>query len=302
MEDQLKEIKIEDYNELNQYYNLRRPETADSNLLDLFLWENCYPTWYFTNEYGLMWVAKSEKGQYYSSVPCCKEKDLKKCFLKTQEYFNKVLKKKLTMYLVDKKAVEILELSEEDYIIIPDRTYYDYVYDAEKLRTFSGKKYHKKKNHLNSFKRGYEGRYEFRLLSKKNEQEILEFLEKWKQNKSDSEEHEFIESEAKGIKFILDNEKNFDYKIGGVYIDNVLEAFCIGNYYEQEDMVYLPVEKANPEIRGLYQYICSQFLITAFPNAGKENREDDMGLEGLRKSKLSYNPIYMVEKYTIIQK
>ncbi len=67
-------------------------------------------------------------------------------------------------------------------------------------------------------------------------------------------------------------------------------------------MVYIPVEKANPEIRGLYPYICSQFLIEAFPEAGKENREDDMGLEGLRKSKLSYNPIYMVEKYTIIQK
>ncbi len=302
MEDQLKEIKIEDYDELNKYYNLRRPETADSNLLDLFLWENSYPTWYFTNEYGLMWVAKSGKGQYYSSVPCCKDKDLKKCFLATQKYFNQVLKKKLTMYLVDKKAIETLELPEEDYIIIPDRTYYDYVYDAEKLRTFSGKKYHKKKNHLNSFKRDYEGRYEFRLLSKKNEQEIIEFLDIWKDNKSDSEEHEFIESEAKGIRFILEHENIFNYKIGGVYIDDRLEAFCIGNYYEQEDMVYLPVEKANPEIRGLYQYICSQFLITAFPSAGKENREDDMGLEGLRKSKLSYNPIYMVEKYTIIQK
>ena len=275
MEDQLKEIKIEDYDELNKYYNLRRPETADSNLLDLFLWENSYPTWYFTNEYGLMWVAKSGKGQYYSSVPCCKDKDLKKCFLATQKYFNQVLKKKLTMYLVDKKAIETLELPEKDY---------------------------KKKNHLNSFKRDYEGRYEFRLLSKKNQQEILEFLDIWKDNKSDSEEHEFIESEAKGIRFILEHENIFNYKIGGVYIDDRLEAFCIGNYYEQEDMVYLPVEKANPEIRGLYQYICSQFFITAFPGAGKENREDDMGLEGLRKSKLSYNPIYMVEKYTIIQK
>ena len=152
---QLHEIKIEDYNQINEYYNLRRPETADSNILDLFLWENCYPTWYFTNEHGLMWVAKSEDNQYYSSVPCCREEDLKECFLETQDYFNNVLKKKLTMYLVDKKALETLDLPEDEYIVIPDRTYYDYVYDAEKLRTFSGKKYHKKKNHLNAFKKEY---------------------------------------------------------------------------------------------------------------------------------------------------
>lgn len=104
------------------------------------------------------------------------------------------------------------------------------------------------------------------------------------------------------LKYILEHEEVFDYKIGAVYVDNKLEAFTIGNYESREDMVYIPVEKANPEIRGLYPYICSQFLIEAFPEAGKENREDDMGLEGLRKSKLSYNPIYMVEKYTIIQK
>ena len=148
----------------------------------------------------------------------------------------------------------------------------------------------------------YEGRYEFKFLSKKDEPEILAFLEDWKKHKSDTEEHEFIDSEAVGIKYILEHEEVFDYKIGAVYVDNKLEAFTIGNYESREDMVYIPVEKANPEIRGLYPYICSQFLIEAFPEAGKENREDDMGLEGLRKSKLSYNPIYMVEKYTIIQK
>ena len=302
MEYELKTIELEDYEKLDFYYKLRRPESADSNLLDLYLWGNSYPTWYFTNEKGLMWVAKSEDGQYYSSVPCCRDEDLKECFLETQKYFNEILHKKMTMYVVDKAAVDILDLPEEDYVVIPDRTYYDYIYDAEKLRTFCGKKYHKKKNHLNAFKREYEGRYQFKFLDGSNKTEILEFLEKWKDTKKDSEEHEFIDSEAVGIKYLLDNEAVFDFKIGGVYVDDKLEAFTIGNYYSEEDMVYIPVEKANPEIRGLYPYICSQFLIEAFPDAEKENREDDMGLEGLRKSKLSYNPIYMIEKYTIIQK
>lgn len=298
----VKEISIEDYETINKYYQLRRPETADSNILDLYLWANCYPTWYFTNEKGLMFIAKSEDGNYYSAIPCCKKEDLKECFLETQKYFNQVLKKKLVLYVVDKEAVDELDLSEEEYVIIPDRTYADYIYDAEKLRTFSGKKYHKKKNHLNYFKKNFEGRYEFKILSKDNLSEILEFIEQWKNTKEESEEKEFIESEAIGIKYILENEDVFDFKVGGVYIDNKLEGFTIGNYEKQEDMVYVPVEKANAQYRGLYQYICSQFLTIAFPNASKVNREDDMGLEGLRKSKLSYNPIYLVEKYTIIQK
>ena len=60
----LQEIRIEDYNSIKEYYQMRRPETADSNILDLYIWLNCYPTWYFTNDKGLMWVAKSEDGQY----------------------------------------------------------------------------------------------------------------------------------------------------------------------------------------------------------------------------------------------
>lgn len=298
----LKTIKVEDYKLLDKYYRMRRPQAADSNLLDLYLWENCYPTKYFTTDKGLMWVAKSEDGQFYSAIPCCRNEDLRECFLETQEYFNNCLKKKLTMYVVDKEAVEILDLTKDEYVVVPDRTYFDYIYDAEKLRTFSGKKYHGKKNHLNAFKRDYEGRYEFKILTKNNEKEILDFIDKWKITKEHSQEHEFIDSEAKGVKFLLDNEEYLDYKMAGVYIDGELKAFTIGNYYKEEDMVYIPVEKADHNIRGLYQYICSEFLKEVFPMAGKVNREDDMGLDGLRKSKESYNPIYMIEKYTIIQK
>lgn len=298
----LKEIEIKDYKEIKRYFDMRRPETSDSNILDLYLWRNCYPTWYFTTEKGLMWVAKSEDGSYYSAIPCCKEEDLKECFVETEQYFNKILGKKLTMYVVDKAAIDKLDLPEDKYVIVRDRSYDDYIYDAEKLRTLAGSKYHKKKNHLNAFKKMYEGRYEFKMLNSQNKKEVLDFLVEWMEMKDNAEQREYIEYEAKGVEEILDNCGSLDFKVGGVYIDGKLEAFTIGNYHKIEDMVYIPVEKANPNIRGLYAYINNEFLIQAFPEAGKVNREDDMGMAGLRKAKMSYNPIYMVEKYTIIQK
>ena len=105
------------------------------------------------------------------------------------------------------------------------------------------------------FKREYEGRYEFKFLSKKDEPEILAFLEDWKKHKSDTEEHEFIDSEAVGIKYILEHEEVFDYKNRRSLWDNKLEAFTIGNYESKEDMVYIPVEKANLKSEWLYPYI-----------------------------------------------
>lgn len=299
---QVKEIAIENFNEINHYYNMRRPETSDSNIVDLYLWRNCYPTWYYCNEKFLVWIAKGEDETYYSTIPCCKNKDLQEAFFETQRFFNEVLNKKMTLYVVDKEAVDILNLPEDKYVIIRDRSYDDYIYDGNKLRTLSGRKFHKKKNHLNAFKREYEGRYEFRLLNVEHTNQIREFLERWTVMKENVAQKEYINYEAIGISEILAYQDVVGFKIGGVYVDGKLEAFTIGKYYEKEDMVYISVEKANPDIRGLYTYINSEFLIQAYPNAGKVNREDDMGIESLRKAKKSYNPIYMIEKYTIIQK
>ena len=76
-----------------------------------------------------------------------------------------------------------------------DRDYDDYIYDAQKLMSLSGKKYHKKKNHLNAFKKEYEGRYEFRLLDCADRQEILDFLNQWISEKGDMEENRRVNRE-----------------------------------------------------------------------------------------------------------
>ena len=90
-------------------------------------------------------------------------------------------------------------------------------------------------------------------------------------------------------------------KVGGIYIDEKLEAFTFGEMLN-DDTVVVHVEKANPEIRGLYVAINKLFLENEFPNVEFVNREEDLGLEGLRKAKLSYKPIKLVEKYTLIAK
>lgn len=84
-----------------------------------------------------------------------------------------------------------------------------------------------KKNHYNAFCREYEGRYEFKLLDSTHHDEIMDYLENWKQHKEHTEEKEFIDFEAIGIKYLLEHENVFDYKIGSVYIDDKLEAFTI---------------------------------------------------------------------------
>ena len=155
---------------------------------------------------------------------------------------------------------------------------------------------------VNYFKKNYEGRFEFRLLTKEDKDSIIDYLRRWASFKEGTPEYEMIEDELNGISFVIDHMDSMEFKMAGVLVDGKLAAFTIGNYYEADKLVYINVEKADPSIRGLYQCICSEFLIQAFPDAELVNREDDMGLEGLRKSKMSYHPIKLVEKYTIMQK
>ena len=108
-----------------------------------------------------------------------------------------------------------------------------------------------------------------------------------------------LDYEVAGIHDILKNCSSLYVRMAGVYIDGQLEAFTIGSLNVRENMAVIHIEKANPEIRGLYQFINQQFLINEFPQAELVNREDDVGMEGLRKAKMSYYPIGFARKYMV---
>ncbi|HBF3608456.1 TPA: DUF2156 domain-containing protein, partial [Clostridioides difficile] len=165
----------------------------------------------------------------------------------------------------------------------------------------AGKKNQKKRNHINYFLKEYAGRYEAKLLDKENFDECLVLMKEWESNKEENNEFdESMDDELIGIKKIFNH---YDIlkdkvKVFGVYVDGKLEAFSIGELLNP-NMALIHIEKANPDIRGLYPFINQQFLVSEFKDVEFVNREEDLGIEGLRKAKLSYHPCRFVEKYSV---
>ncbi len=298
----LHNIEIKDYEKLKKYFALRPARTCESIVNSSYIWRDYYNAKYYINSYGIVFLYDLGEG-IFSSSPLCRKEDIKLCVEDMKKYFNEVLGKKLVMNVVDGDTVEALGNDRDKYLIEEDRRYFDYVYDAEKLRTLSGKKYHKKKNHLNGFLREYGGRYETRILGCKDKEIIFDFLDKWQEKRDIQDEYNRDDFEVAGIKNFINEfgciKEDMNMEMLGVFIDGELSAFTLGTYLKDLQMVFVHVEKANPDIRGLYTFVNQQFQSICFPEARLVNREDDMGLEGLRQAKMSYNPIYMEKKYTV---
>jgi len=125
----------------------------------------------------------------------------------------------------------------------------------------------------------------------------------WSSSKKESDDAlNRLESEETGIREAIRLCREADITIAGVRVGGILEAFSMGTECRKMDMTVTHVEKANTELRGLYNYLEKEFLLHSYPKTGFVNREDDMGLENLRRTKESMHPVRMERKYTILEK
>lgn len=169
----------------------------------------------------------------------------------------------------------------------------DYIYRAEDLINLAGKKYHSKRNFVSRFKSSYNWTYE--PLCLKNIHEVKAFCEYWFEKYSD----ESGEQEKKVALGALDRFEEIGFDGGILRIDGKVIAFTAGEPINDE--VYcVHIEKADTEYVGAYNVLNQQFLINTCSSYKLINREEDMGIEGLRKAKESYNPVFIFEKYNLI--
>ena len=172
----------------------------------------------------------------------------------------------------------------------------DYIYETEKLISLSGKKYHSKRNFVNRFEANYS--YEYLPLTGENVLECLPALEEWFARHHEKMLFYFDEHEA-----ILELLHNFDalgLKGAAIKIDGKIRAMTIGEFLPP-DTAHIIIEKADIDYPGLYAVINRKFLEREWAGTKLVNREEDMGVEGLRKAKQSYHPVFQNKVFNAIR-
>ena len=176
----------------------------------------------------------------------------------------------------------------------------DYVYLSEKLRTLSGKKLQSKRNLVNRFLSTYEGRWSYEDITEDNKQDALQLHYKWCELNSCARETAF-QGETCAVIRALNNFDALDLRGGLLRVDGKPVAFTLG-CRSTDDVFVVQIEKADHNYPGAYQMINQQFVLHNCQGVLYVNREEDLGIEGLRKAKQSYHPAFLAKKYVAIPK
>lgn len=167
----------------------------------------------------------------------------------------------------------------------------DYIYNFNDLACLPGKKYQKKRNHISKFNRNYHN-WSFEIINDKNKKDAMVVVDKWCQNnKIDISTYD----EYYAIKKTFENYDLFKIHGGILYVDKTPVAMTMGAAVNR-DVFDVSFEKALVEYDGSYAKINNEFSKTLV-GFKYINREEDLGIESLRKAKLSYYPEIILKRF-----
>lgn len=199
--------------------------------------------------------------------------------------------------LTEKHLAQLEEAYPGGFAYTENETCADYVYLAEKLATYSGKALHGKKNHCNRFEA--ENNWDFVPLGRELIPDCLDMLENWMEENAQRLDSSIVRERRAILRAFAAYEK-LGFEGGVLRIEGKIVGFSLGEF-TSPDCFDVHFEKADGSINGAYPMVCRELtrqLMAAHPNLRYMNREEDMGLEALRRSKQSYKPEFMVRKFT----
>ncbi len=281
----------------DRYLKPFKTRASELSFTNLYMWRRKYD--FHHAVFGdFLWVLNvSPAGKWYFSPPIGDYRgNLKESIDAVRIWLSKA-DRPLIIKKAEKSVTEsIMSLYPDEIISSEMRDDFDYLYDFESLRTLKGNIYHKKRNHLNKFLKTYED-WNYETLSNVNVKEVKDCLHRWC-HQHDCASDPDLTHERLAILDALENKDHLDFNGGLIRINGIVEAFTLAEQLSSDSTV-IHIEKADTWIDGLYAAINQVYLENCpFPTQ-IVNREQDMGLERLRKAKESYHPVGYVEKYKL---
>ena len=284
---EFKEITLEDKPHLEKILKNSKDVSCENTFVNLFVWQGAYNNKIaFKNGNLFIKYGKGSDENYRLPIGGNLEEGLREiinhCGGRYPTFWNPITEdfSRLPKWFMDR------------YDIIPTRDGFDYIYLQKDLADLSGKKYHSKRNHISAFSKKYHWHYE--AITKENLEKIRVCAEKWYNENSDRlDKYALVERD--GVLKVLQNMDYFEVMGGGVFVKDEAVAFTLGSPINGK-VFDIFAEKALPEFAEGYTDINNEFA-KQLSSYKYINREDDMGLEGLRRAKLSYKPAVILEKY-----
>lgn len=297
MEYEFKRPELEDKELISSYFAKAPGRSCERTFVNVYLWSRHYKVKFAVIEAAL--VFRDEGDGFAFSYPAGKDEAVKKALEALMEYCRE-RKCPFRLYNVtEEHFAQLCGWFPDRFQIRYDRDAADYVYETEKLATLAGKKLHGKRNHINKFKALYPD-WSYESLNDDNVEECFQMALKWRnQNGCDDDAEKNAEMCVTLNSLRL--YKELGLRGGVLKIGEKIAAFSVGEPLCSDTFV-VHIEKAFPDIEGAYPMINQQFVLHECMDYTYVNREEDTGAEGLRKAKLSYRPVFMVEKGIVTEK
>ena len=283
-------VTLEDKQLITKYIEQMQPYGAEYSFMNIYLWGEYYDVKMAEEDDTLFLVSNLDKENMAFAYPMTKNP---KAAIEKLMAFVKEKGRTLTLYGVTEKVKEELEqLFPEKFVYTEDRDVSDYIYNSVDLMELKGKKYHGKRNHINKF---VEKEWSYESISKENMDECREMNRQWC-IENEVEGNESKEAEQKMIQKAFEEFEELGLKGGLISQEGKVVAFTFGEKLS-EDVFVVHVEKAFYHVQGAYPIVNREFVRHEASQFKYINREEDLGIEGLRKAKLSYYPEIILTKY-----
>lgn len=283
-------VRLEDKTEIERFTRAAGICNCDLAFANMYCWEETYRSAWCVEEGFLLIRFRIDGGRRIGYMQPLGEGDFTH-LLPRLEADARAAGQPLRLAGLTPEGAAALRRAYPAFGIRRNRDSEDYIYRADDLRRLEGRRYQPKRNHINRFEAAYDYRYE--ELTPSLAPECLRLERQWRAA-HDAHAAE-LTAEQRAMQRAFDRFEELELRGGALFVDDRLAAFTYGSAID--DAVFcIHAEKADTRYEGAYTMINRLFAQHLPPQYTLIDREEDLGLEGLRRSKLSYHPLFLQPK------